>query len=76
MYFEKHAALAELARRQAKKQNPNFVSAYEESLLSAEQVLHYCKYEPMCLPEGRVYKQAKINADSLKIMLLQQDMPL
>lgn len=72
LHFELHAALAETGRRGAKKKNPTFVAAYEESLLNAEKTLAYLQHEPTVLPEGRVYKQAKINSDSLKIMLLQK----
>lgn len=72
LHFELHAALAETGRRGAKHKRDNFVAAYEESLLNVEKTLHYLQHEPSILPEGKVYKQAKINSDSLKIMLLQQ----
>ncbi|XP_063709401.1 SET domain-containing protein SmydA-8-like isoform X2 [Culicoides brevitarsis] len=71
LHFEAHSALAEIARRGAAKKNPNFKGAYEESYHHAEQAIKYLKHEPSVLPEGRVLKQAKINAESLKIMLLQ-----
>uniref|UniRef100_A0A336MII8 CSON001087 protein n=1 Tax=Culicoides sonorensis TaxID=179676 RepID=A0A336MII8_CULSO len=71
LHFEVHSALAEIGRRGASKKNPNFQGALEESYLHAEKACNYLRHEPSVLPEGRVRKQAKINADSLKIMLLQ-----
>lgn len=71
LHFECHSALAEIGRRGASKKNPNFKGAYEESYMHAEAACNFLRHEPSLLPEGRVRKQAKINADSLKIMLLQ-----
>lgn len=72
LHFELHAAMAETGRRGTKNKNSNFVAAYEESLLNVEKTLHYLQHEPSVLPEGKVYKQAKVNSDSLKVMLLQK----
>lgn len=71
IHFELHTALAEIGRRGSNTRNPNFKAAYEQSLLHAEACVRYLRHEPSVLPEGKVGRQAKINADSLKIMLLQ-----
>lgn len=64
-----HAALAERGRR-ASPGNPDMCqSALEESLKHAEEVVKLLQHEPKILSEGQICAQAKINRDSLKLVL-------
>lgn len=69
LHFELHAGLAELGRRGAQQLNDNFRGALEESLNNAEEAIRYLQHEPKMLNEGQICAQAKINVESLKIML-------
>ncbi|CAD7088383.1 unnamed protein product [Hermetia illucens] len=69
LHFEMHAALAERGRR-ASPGNPDMCqSALEESLKHAEEVVKLLQHEPKILSEGQICAQAKINRDSLKLVL-------
>lgn len=74
--FEMHAALTERGRRLALLNNTNdnenengCKCALEESLEYVEKTMKYLQYEPIILSEGQIYAQAKINRDSLKLVL-------
>lgn len=67
--FELHSTYAELGRRAIAAKNPNCRAMLEESLVNCEEVIRYLAYDPEILPEGKIRRQAKINADSLKIMI-------
>lgn len=67
--FELHAGLAEFGRRGAQQLNANFRGALEESLSSAVDVIRYLEHEPAELSEGQMCAQARLNAESLRVML-------
>jgi hypothetical protein len=67
--FELHATLAELARRQNICKHESYSAILEESLVHAEEAYRLLSPEPMSTMEGKIGAQAKINADSIKIML-------
>lgn len=69
MHFELHAGLAEWGRRGAQQCNNSFKGAFEESLLNAEEAVRLLEKEPNILPEGKICEQAKINVESLKVLL-------
>lgn len=69
LHFELHAGLAELGRRGAQQLNNSFKGAFEESLLNAEETIRLLDKEPNVLPEGKICEQARINAESLKVLL-------
>lgn len=69
--FELHAGLAELGRRGAQQLNNNFRGALEESLHNAYEVIRYLQHEPIELSEGQICKQARMNAESLQVLLSQ-----
>lgn len=69
MHFELHAALAELGRRYARDQNGNFRGALERSLYHAEESVRRLQKEPTILSEGQICTQAKLNVESLKVLL-------
>lgn len=69
MHFELHAGLAEWGRRGAQQLNNSFKGAFEESLFNAEETIRLLDKEPSVLPEGKICEQARINAESLKVLL-------
>lgn len=69
LHFELHAGLAEWGRRGAQQLNNSFKGAFEESLFNAEEVVRLLEKEPSILPEGKICEQAKINAESLRVLL-------
>lgn len=69
--FELHAGLAELGRRGAQKLSDNFRGALEESLSTANKVIYYLQHEPKELSEGQLHAQAKVNSESLRLLLAQ-----
>ena len=64
-----HSALAEFGRRAALKHDSQFHSAIIESLHHAEMAIKLLCHEPIVLMEGQIAAQAKVNADSLKMMI-------
>lgn len=69
IHFELHAGLAEIGRRESEAGNPNFKGALEDSLAHAQEAVNLLRNEPNVLPEGQIGTQAKINADSLKLIM-------
>lgn len=69
LHFELHAALAEWGRRGAEQCNNSFKGAFEESLLNAQEAVRLLEKEPSILPEGKICEQARINVESLKVLL-------
>lgn len=69
IHFELHAGLAELGRRGAQQLTDSFRGALEESLRNAEAVVRLLQHEPVELSEGQMCAQARLNADSLRVML-------
>lgn len=67
--FELHAGLAELGRRGTQQLNANFRGPLEDSLSSAVDVIRYLQHEPAELSEGHMCAQARLNAESLRVML-------
>lgn len=67
--FELHAGFAELGRRWAAQSNSNFKGVLEESILNAEEAVRLLSKESKSLAEGQICNQAKVNVESLKIML-------
>ncbi|KAF6214048.1 hypothetical protein GE061_011778 [Apolygus lucorum] len=69
LFFELHAAVAELARRQVNKKNSNAFVLQARLLESGgylERVIFFLKHEPQALPEGKIYKQALQNLKDLQ----------
>lgn len=69
MHFELHAGLAELGRRRLQESNGSFRGALVESLHNAEACVRLLDKEPNILSEGQICAQAKVNAESLKVLL-------
>lgn len=69
LHFELHAGLAEWGRRGAKQFNNSFKGAFEESLYNADETIRLLEKEPNILPEGKICAQARINAESLRVLL-------
>lgn len=69
LHFELHAGLAEWGRRGAQQFNNSFKGAFEESLYNAEEAIRCLEKEPNILPEGKICEQARINAESLRVLL-------
>ncbi|XP_055372325.1 SET domain-containing protein SmydA-8 [Condylostylus longicornis] len=69
--FELHAALAERGRRASTREDDADICtcALEESLEYVEKSINYLQHEPTTLSEGQIYGQAKINRDSLKLVM-------
>jgi hypothetical protein len=63
--FEKHAAVAEVARRNPMK----MLDDLEESKRILLEALEVLKNEPDCLPEGKIYQQAKQNLKNMNVLL-------
>uniref|UniRef100_A0A1B0GHX9 Putative histone tail methylase n=1 Tax=Lutzomyia longipalpis TaxID=7200 RepID=A0A1B0GHX9_LUTLO len=68
MHFELHAALAEMARRGAEC-GIDCKDILEKSLWHAQKATQWLEKEPSVLVEGKNLCQAKINVNSLKIVL-------
>ncbi|XP_055693505.1 SET domain-containing protein SmydA-8-like [Lutzomyia longipalpis] len=68
MHFELHAALAEMARRGAEC-GIDCKDILEKSLWHAQKATQWLEKEPSVLVEGKICAQAKINVNSLKIVL-------
>lgn len=69
LHFELHAGLAEKGRRSAQERNANFRGALEESLKNAEVCVRLLQKEPTMLSEGQICAQAKLNVESLQVLL-------
>lgn len=69
LHFELHAGLAEKGRRTAQERNGNFRGALEESLKNAEECVRLLQREPTILSEGQICAQAKLNVESLRVLL-------
>jgi hypothetical protein len=67
--FELHSAYAEMGRRAMAAKSTNCRSLLEESLLNCQEVIRFLQFDPEMLPEGQICKQAKINLDSLKVLI-------
>lgn len=67
--FELHAALAEFARRGVESMNSAVRSALEDSLYNAEECVRMLSHEPDDLPESKICEQARINVNSLRVLL-------
>lgn len=67
--FELHAALAEVGRRAIENKNDCFRGAIEESLINADETVRLLQHEPILLSEGQICAQAKINSDTLRMIL-------
>lgn len=67
--FELHSSYAEMGRRAMSAKNSNCRSLLEESLMHCQECIRLLSYDPEMLPEGKIRKQAKINEDTLKIMI-------
>uniref|UniRef100_A0A1B0D7G9 Uncharacterized protein n=1 Tax=Phlebotomus papatasi TaxID=29031 RepID=A0A1B0D7G9_PHLPP len=75
MHFELHAFLAEMARRGVEYE-VECQALLEKSLFHAEKAIQWLEKEPSVLVEGKIYAQAKINADSLKIVLRMRNLSM
>lgn len=75
MHFELHAVLAEMARRGVEYE-VECQAMLEKSLFHAEKAIQWLEREPSVLVEGKIYAQAKINADSLKIVLRMRNLSM
>ncbi|XP_017885762.1 SET domain-containing protein SmydA-8-like isoform X2 [Ceratina calcarata] len=64
--FELHAALAEVSRRHPEADNINTLLESKRALADAYQLL---KYEPRCLPEGKIAYQAERNLREMNSLL-------
>lgn len=69
VHFELHAGLAELGRRAIHNGSGCFRGALEESIQNAQETVRYLHHEPIVLSEGKICQQAKLNIDSLKLIL-------
>ncbi|XP_055598472.1 SET domain-containing protein SmydA-8-like [Uranotaenia lowii] len=67
--FELHAALAEFGRRGVESKNPAVRSAMEDSLFNAKECVRMLSHEPSELPESKICEQARINVDSINVLL-------
>ncbi|XP_059608080.1 SET domain-containing protein SmydA-8-like [Phlebotomus argentipes] len=68
MHFELHAALAEIARRGVEN-GLNCQDLLDKSLWHAEQAARWLSQEPSVLVEGKICAQARINVDTLRVVL-------
>lgn len=67
--FELHSSYAEIGRRSLAVKDQNCRGILEESLIQCLQAVNLLMHEPSILPEAEICKQARINADSLKMLL-------
>jgi SET domain len=67
--FELHSGLAELGRRENVAKHECFTDILTESLAHAEEAYRLLNIEPVTTCEGKVAAQARINADSIRVML-------
>lgn len=69
LHFNLHAALAELGRRASAEDTDFCTNCLEESMKHVEQAVNLLQHEPKVLSEGHMYAQAKVNLDTLKLLL-------
>uniref|UniRef100_W8C7K8 Protein msta, isoform A n=1 Tax=Ceratitis capitata TaxID=7213 RepID=W8C7K8_CERCA len=68
--FELHSAIAEHTRRVALKTSLSPKNMLEESLLYVDKCINYLQHECDIFVEGHILKQAKINRDALRMVLV------